>query len=202
MPKGPNGEWRPADAVGCAVTVARIATGERGETDYNQIGGPVHPRRQATSRTMPNSRAIKREAFVLAAMVPAGKGLFSPVQIQKLLFLLDENVAKQTDKPHFNYQPYHYGPFDKNVYEVLEQLEKKGLVEVKVSGVNGRRTYGLTDVGHRAGSEAFRGIGGPFQEYIKEAVHFVRTLSFPQLVRAIYKAYPKMKKNSVFGIFA
>ena len=28
MPKGPQGQKRPADAIGCAVTVAKIATGE------------------------------------------------------------------------------------------------------------------------------------------------------------------------------
>jgi hypothetical protein len=28
MPKGPNGEMRPADAVGLAVLICRIATGE------------------------------------------------------------------------------------------------------------------------------------------------------------------------------
>ncbi len=28
MPRGPNGEKRPADAVGCAVMVAKIATGQ------------------------------------------------------------------------------------------------------------------------------------------------------------------------------
>ena len=28
MPKGPQGQRRPADVVGCAVTVAKIATGE------------------------------------------------------------------------------------------------------------------------------------------------------------------------------
>ena len=28
MPHGPRGEQRPGDAVGCAVKVARIATGE------------------------------------------------------------------------------------------------------------------------------------------------------------------------------
>lgn len=28
MPKGPSGQKRPADAIGCAVTVAQIATGE------------------------------------------------------------------------------------------------------------------------------------------------------------------------------
>lgn len=28
MPKGPQGQKRPADVIGCAVKVARIATGE------------------------------------------------------------------------------------------------------------------------------------------------------------------------------
>ena len=28
MPKGPNGEKRPADVIGCAITVAKIATNE------------------------------------------------------------------------------------------------------------------------------------------------------------------------------
>ena len=32
MPKGPKGQQRPADAIGCAVVVAKIATGEIQET--------------------------------------------------------------------------------------------------------------------------------------------------------------------------
>lgn len=32
MPKGPNGEKRPADAVGLAVMIGRIATGEIEDT--------------------------------------------------------------------------------------------------------------------------------------------------------------------------
>ena len=32
MPKGPQGQWRPADPVACAVHVGRIATGEIQET--------------------------------------------------------------------------------------------------------------------------------------------------------------------------
>ena len=28
MPRGPNGEKRPADAVGCAVMVMKVATGQ------------------------------------------------------------------------------------------------------------------------------------------------------------------------------
>ena len=37
MPKGPKGEKRPADAVGAAVMVARIATGEA-EEEYTNDG--------------------------------------------------------------------------------------------------------------------------------------------------------------------
>jgi len=36
MPKGPQGQKRPADAVGCAVKVARIATGEETEEPTKQ----------------------------------------------------------------------------------------------------------------------------------------------------------------------
>jgi hypothetical protein len=32
MPRGPQGQKRPADAIGCAIAVAKIATGELEET--------------------------------------------------------------------------------------------------------------------------------------------------------------------------
>ena len=33
MKRGPRGEKRPADVIGCAVMVAKIATGENGLLD-------------------------------------------------------------------------------------------------------------------------------------------------------------------------
>ena len=50
MPKGPNGEMRPADVVGCAVTVMRIATGEEQDTITSE--GPKH----STSSKHPGKR--------------------------------------------------------------------------------------------------------------------------------------------------
>lgn len=38
MPTGPNGEKRPADVIGCAVHVAKIATGEIEDTKTKQQG--------------------------------------------------------------------------------------------------------------------------------------------------------------------
>ena len=37
MPRGPKGEYRPADVIGCAVHVARIATGEVRETGREPV---------------------------------------------------------------------------------------------------------------------------------------------------------------------
>lgn len=38
MPKGPNGERRPADGIGCAISVAKIATGEESDDGYVSAG--------------------------------------------------------------------------------------------------------------------------------------------------------------------
>lgn len=50
MPKGPNGERRPADVVGCAVTVARIATGDIEDTKLK------HPAKRAAGLKGANAR--------------------------------------------------------------------------------------------------------------------------------------------------
>lgn len=39
MPKGPNGEKRPADVIGSAILVAKIATGEISEGAIEAGGG-------------------------------------------------------------------------------------------------------------------------------------------------------------------
>jgi hypothetical protein len=38
MPKGPNGEYRPADVIGGAIMIAKIATGEIEETRSRNRG--------------------------------------------------------------------------------------------------------------------------------------------------------------------
>lgn len=218
MPTGPNGEWRPADVVGCAVTVMRIATGEIDEAAVKaQAEHPVVAESGALARAA-NRRAgarekaasiasrikalfhdMGRDVFMLAAMCPAGSGSFSPVQVQKLFFLVNENVAKQAGRSYFDFQPYDYGPFDKEVYRELEQLDERGLVEITNPDSRGNRAYRLTNEGSRAAREAFDGLEEPIQNYIGETVEFVRNVPFDELVSAIYQAYPDMKKNSVFA---
>ena len=60
MPRGPKGQKRPADVIGCAIKVAKIATGELADTtglegkEYasrgGKKGGPARASRLSAAR--------------------------------------------------------------------------------------------------------------------------------------------------------
>lgn len=66
MPKGPQGQKRPADVVGCAITVAKIATGEI-EEDIRKLSnraksGKAGGRARARTLTAEERRVIAKKA--------------------------------------------------------------------------------------------------------------------------------------------
>ncbi|MFL6192844.1 MAG: hypothetical protein ACJ75H_01635, partial [Thermoanaerobaculia bacterium] len=91
-------------------------------------------------------KELSREDLVLLALSPAGSVPHTPVQVQKLLFLIDRNLAPRIGGPAFDFQPYHYGPFDSRVYAVLEDLAGRGWVEI-TKGQGNWRDYRLTPAG-------------------------------------------------------
>jgi len=66
MPKGPRGESRPADLVGAAVMVARIATGEIQEHTQEPSGkvrsGLAGAKARAENMTKEERSAVARKA--------------------------------------------------------------------------------------------------------------------------------------------
>jgi uncharacterized protein YwgA len=142
---------------------------------------------------------VELKDLVLAAMSPAAQGGFSPVQVQKLFFLIDRKLGVETGGPHFRFRAYDYGPFDPGVYAVLEELERDGLVEVWNRWGRAERRYQLTAAGCERGAAALRSLGDGPRDLMARLVEFVRAASFHELVSAIYKAYPDMKGGSVFS---
>jgi len=141
---------------------------------------------------------MKRHEVVLAAMAPAQTKPFKPVQVQKLFFLLDKNIAEFTDGPHFDFQPFDYGPFDKSVYQELEKLGSCGLIEIIMDDFSGSKTFRLTPNGYNTGIDLLRQQPDVIGEYIDDIVDWLLTSSFSQIVSTIYKEYPEMSVNSVF----
>ena len=140
---------------------------------------------------------MDQETLVLAAMSPARGAWHSPAQVQKLFFLIDRELGPLIGGPFFAFRPHHYGPFDKKVYIVLESLAEQGHVNIDYRSFS-FRSYALTPRGLEAGKAALTGIDQAARDYIRRCSKFVRRLTFPELVSAIYKAYPEMRENSVF----
>lgn len=141
---------------------------------------------------------MQRSDFVLAAMAPAGTDAYTPVQIQKLLFLLDMNVADSTGGPHFKFAPYDYGPFDKEVYATIDELRVSGLAEIVPGQDLKPRSYRLTPTGLIRGKGHLTSLPTEVKAYLEDLSATVRAMSFAELVSAVYRLYPEMKENSVF----
>ena len=61
MPRGPNGEKRPADTIGAAVMVAKIATGGiEEELEEKQAGKVSGGKARAESMTPEERKALAR----------------------------------------------------------------------------------------------------------------------------------------------
>ena len=66
MPRGPRGENRPADVIGCAITVARLSVGDM-EDKLTQPSGRVRSghagaKARAANLTADQRRGIARKA--------------------------------------------------------------------------------------------------------------------------------------------
>src|ERR1700704_660608 len=94
---------------------------------------------------------------LLLAVLAAGRGkAFNPAQVQKTVFLISTNLPNLVHRGgEFNFVPYNYGPFDKNVYVEAERLRDEGLVTI-VPSENGRwMTYAASNDGIRRGEGIF-----------------------------------------------
>ncbi len=139
---------------------------------------------------------MKRRDLILASVTPGSATTYTPVQ--KLLFLIDKQIPDDVEGPHFSFTPYHYGPFDRSIYDDLDALESAGAVEVERDPEFRIRKFRLKQTGVERGAKSLAEISAPAKQFIERANAFVRNATFPQLVSAIYRDYPEMKVNSIF----
>ena len=138
---------------------------------------------------------MQRDDWTLLAIALAGRTPMTPVQLQKTLFLLSKQMPNAVGDDFYDFRPYNYGPFDRQVYVDAEELSRKGLITIDTK--NRFAEYSAT----HAGVEAARRLAAGATvaaDYLSRIVLWAQSLSFQQLVRAIYAKYPEYRENSVF----
>lgn len=142
---------------------------------------------------------MDRRHWPLLVIDEAGPAGLSPVQLQKVLFLIGTNLPNEVGDSYYEFVPYNYGPFDQRVYSDAQSLINSELAQsIQVSGRNWA-LYTVTPQGHDIAQYVRKSEVSPrMSQYITKVVKWVQSLSFAQLLSAIYKAYPQYKAKSVF----
>jgi uncharacterized protein len=139
-----------------------------------------------------------RARWLIAALQAAGDKGLTAVQLQKSLFVLGRRRPKEVGTPYYDFQPYDYGPFDASVYNDADYLASHGYVTVDGSRGNSLRTFHLTEMGKAEAAALLPTLATPAVALVNQVVPWAQRLSFEELVRSVYEAFPEMRAKSVF----
>lgn len=138
---------------------------------------------------------MKRSDLLLKIITAAEGEPVTPAQLQKVAFLVGMEFADELPANFYEFIPYDYGPFCVEVYRDAEELEREGLILIRVNPQGGWKEYHAS---YKAATCNHRSLPQHIAEFIDAKVHWARAIGFQELVRAIYIAYPQYRVNGVF----
>lgn len=140
--------------------------------------------------------AVANKDWLLSAIASADRGGLSPIQIQKIMFLMRMEARKHVSSNFYKFEPYNYGPFNSTIYRDVEDLVARGLVRQESAG-NYSKVI-ITDSGAAEAKRVKASLPDEGRKYLKSVVKWVSGVSFTQLLKSIYAKYPDYAVNSVF----
>src|SRR5690348_6992526 len=113
----------------------------------------------------------KRDWLLLVIAAANGESL-SPVQLQKVLFLIARNLEPDQlrCKSFYDFKPYDYGPFDSNIYRDAEQLQAEGDIVITAPSTRTYREYLATPAGLGRARSIKGQLDATAQDFMQRAV--------------------------------
>lgn len=143
---------------------------------------------------------MKKIEWNLMVIAAASGESLTPVQLQKVLFIVGENVPSVNRRNYYRFKPYNYGPFSKEVYSDAEDLVASGDVAIVQPPGQAWNNYRITPQGLERAERLREQLHESERSYIDRIVKWVRGLTFRQLLAFIYKQYPDYAKKSMFKV--
>ncbi len=138
---------------------------------------------------------MTKDEWTLIAIAMAQGASLSPVQLQKAMFIFGDSLSPEDKARFYEFVPYHYGPFSKDVYTDAELFAAQGLVTIQPGRYS---KYAATPQGIAAASRIEATADRGKLEFMRKVVEWVRARSFQEIVRAVYEKWPAFRVNSVF----
>ncbi len=120
----------------------------------------------------------------------------SYTKLQELLFIIKKETNIRLD---LHFTPCNYGPFSKKVYDIIENIEERGLVKVESLNVQDKslRLITLTSAGKAEGEKAYSELNEKYRSSLDDIITRWGSEPLMSIVLYTYLTYPEMTKNSV-----
>ncbi len=117
------------------------------------------------------------------------------IRLMKGMFLFQEE-GDAPPEVDYDFQPYDYGPFTREVYDDLEELSRQGLIIEARDGKSYRATAaGCSRIDDLVSHPL--GLDPPAVEHLQNLRVELADLSFRQLLKRVYDAHPESAARSV-----
>lgn len=117
------------------------------------------------------------------------------LRMQKGVFLLTKRGSVDWQNT-YEFSPYDWGPFSRELVFDLERLVDEGFLEKERVPGHRYRRYRTTDRGDEL--LAREGLTAPEKKFVERTRSFVTSRSFSELLRDVYAEYPDYAVNSRF----
>jgi hypothetical protein len=143
---------------------------------------------------------ISRRQEVLLMFLGVSATPVDPIRIMKGMFLITKKMPEEwlPQEDRYDFVAYDYGPCSFEIYRDLDTLERQGLVRAdEVSGESWKK-FSVSSSGKAELVRLEPTFAREARSYISRVREFVGRLSFQQLLKSVYAAFPEYARNSVF----
>lgn len=138
------------------------------------------------------------EQWLLFALSRAKDGRLSPIQAQKIMFLLGMEAKHYVGDRFYKFTPYLYGPYSSAIASDLEKMRSTGQIVAERPAPFQRATYLITVQGLREAEDIGKSVDAKMKGFVQLTVDWVKAQTFSNLLRSIYKKYPAYATQSIF----
>lgn len=129
-----------------------------------------------------------------------GEAVEGRTRFQKMIFLAQKRLEKNESVENYEFIPYDYGPFSKELYDDIDELVDRGVVKERTKTIDGKKKYfyELSKKGQEIIRPKLRdGNFKKIERTVEKIKSELNSMKLPKLLDKVYSKHPEYAENSV-----